>query len=292
MVRKPIFLLIFIMILFVFTGCKEFYTFNLFNGLDLVIMPSKEDLEANPTDESIDYLEELIDSDSFLEEIEANPEDLTGIQEYLEEVYTDPEESEENQTSAAVMAAELELSVTGGAELVDNIWVVLPELENLNDPAATPEENMQNILQSIIPESIITAPPEEQQPLFMDMIAGLINAAEIYEELGNNIISDPAAGNENITGSVVMNAVVAGLLDLIISGMIDPAYSQNPEDTALILWELYSLEPGANPLDIEGLNLTGTMPQLSEISDLTYIRNLAVTAGLDLNALLSTGMVS
>jgi hypothetical protein len=52
------------------------------------------------------------------------------------------------------------------------------------------------------------------------------------------------------------------------------------------------LEPGANPLDIEGLNLTGTMPQLSEISDLTYIRNLAVTAGLDLNALLSTGMVS
>lgn len=102
MVRKFNVLLILLVMLFVFSGCEEFYTFNLFEGLDYVKMPSAEDLNEKSTDEGLDYLDTSISSDSFIDEIADDPEAQEAVVSYLESIYTDPDETEDHQVSAAV----------------------------------------------------------------------------------------------------------------------------------------------------------------------------------------------
>ena len=292
MVKKLNFLLLCFMILLIFSGCEDFYTFNLFAGLDYVGLPSGEDLEEMETDEALEYLEESIASDSFIEELIEDAEDtpegeasaVEEIEEFLEEIYTDPEGiyTEDQQITAAVVAAEMELGVNGSDELIDNIFnglIAMGDMEN--DPNTDPETAMQSILEGIMPASISDEPdPEVQEQIFTEIITGIMNASDIYQELGNNIITDPASVPEgSIDGGIVMNAIVSGFLDSFIEALLLPQY-QNPEDAAAILWEVYSIEPGTDPATITGINSEGVMP---EVTDMDYIQNLAIAAGFDLS---------
>ena len=282
MVKKLNFFLILLMFLFIFSTCKEFYTFNLFDGLDFIVKPSKEKLAAMPTEDALDDLEDLFESDSFMEEIKTDEEAAQDIEEFLADVYNDPDETEENRVSAAVMAAELELAVTGGDELVDNIWDALSAIQEMEDPesTATEAEVMQQIIEGLIPESILEAPTEEEKVLLLlDVVEGIMNAADIYETLGNEIISDPTIGNPDITGGIVIDVVVAGLLDTFITSMMDPGY-QTPEAATGVLLQLYN-NP-SQPELIDGFNEDGEQP---EITDLDYLMTIGETAGLDLSAL-------
>lgn len=285
MVKKLNILIILLMFTSVLFGCKEFYTFNLFDGLDYVKTPNAEDLNDKPVDENLEYLKESISSESFIEKIAENEESLKDVEQYLEDVYTGTiPATEEQQVTAAVLAADLQLGVNGSDELIDNIFNALTAIQGMSggsDPEAA-QDAIQQILEGIMPDSIVEeTDPEAQKEAFTGIITGLLAAADIYETLGDTILTDPAAGSSDITGGTVVNAAVAGMVDLVVTQLVDPEYQDTPEEAAAVLWNLYevSLNEG-NPAAVPGFNESAEMT--SDITDLTYLENIALASGFDL----------
>jgi len=293
-----------ISILLIFSGCPEFFTFNLFDGLDYVSVPTAEKLNEKPPAESITDLQEQLASDSFVQKIEAEEDQatVTAINDYLESIYTDtigletiypdytPAQIESLQTSAAVLAADLNLAVTGGDEFVNNVFDAFMAVQELNAGGGTGTEELealQTILIGIIPTSITEAPtPEAQLAAFTELLTGIMAAGEIYTVLGNTIITDPTQGAavyEDVTGGVVMNALVTGLITEAINTFLLPGY-QTPEAAANVFWQLYNGGPEAIP-NIVGLNTSADFS--NALSNLSYLENIALASGADLTALLN-----
>lgn len=292
MVRKLNIFLILCIILFVFSGCKAFYEFNLFEGLDYVKMPSAEELNEKPPAEGLAYLEENLASDSFIDKLAEDQEAQDAVIAYLEDIYQAPaaDVEPEEQVTAAVLAADVQLGVNGSDELVDNVFNAITAVQAMADggDSAADQAAMQEIIESIIPVSVTELPPDEQEAAFSNIIEGLLAASDIYEELGNNLVVDPADPeadliNEDVTGGVLMNAAVAEVVDTFVTSMLEPAY-QTPAEAAGVLWDVYQAALNEeDPSTVTGINTSGTIDIALE--DMTYLQNIAFATGIDITTL-------
>lgn len=291
MLKKLYFLTMLISILFIFSGCSEFFTFNLFDGMDYVGVPTAEKLSEKPPAEGVAYLKEQMDSDSFLDAVTKDETAVAEITAYLEDIYTDTTVEEETRVSAAVLAADLDLAVTGGDEFINNVFNALTDIQGFFAGTETVSETttIATILAALLPAEIAQeTDPAVKEVAFTDLLTGLITAGEIYLTLGDSIITDPAQADAatvyaDITGGVVMNAIVAGLITSVVDTMLLPDYQEPAVAAGVLLGLLQDIQNGVEP-DTTGINLSADMSTV--LSDLTYLENIALAAGADLSSLL------
>lgn len=177
---------------------------------------------------------------------------------------------------------------------MDNVFNAITAVQDLSsgdDPDAA-QTGVQDILGGLMPASVTELEtPEAQEEAFAEIVTGLLAAADIYQELGDNLISDPEAGNEDITGGTLTNAAVAGIVDIVVTDLIDPTFLPAPDDpeysnaAAGVLWAVYqeSLAPEPDLSQIEGFDTTAELSL--DITEVTYLQNIAVTANMDLGSL-------
>lgn len=293
MLKKLYFLIMLLSILFVFSGCEEFYTFNLFKGLDYVPVISADKLNEKTPEDGVAYLKEEMSSDAYMEAVAKDPDAVIAINIYLEAIYTDPAQSDTLQVSAAVLAGDLNLAVTGGDEVVNNVLNALQDIQTLNSGEALPEgqteaDAIQSIISAIIPASIITFAEDGSvaavdQVGFTALIDGMLAANAAYEALGSSIdTAGVTAGTvvyTDVTGGVVMNALVTGLVDSVATTIVLP-----DADVSAVLYAMLMAPAGTDLSTIEGINPGANFDNV--LSNLSYLENIALAAGADLTSLL------
>jgi len=282
MLKKLYFLIMLLVILFVFSGCEEFFTFNLFKAMDYVAVPSAQQINEKPPTEGVLYLQEQMTSDAFVNAVAENPESLAAITTYLQNVYQDSSQPEELQITAAVLAGDLNLATSGGDELINNVlgsFSVIMGMTSGTAPAGvTAAESVQSVLDALIPESIASiTDPVEQKTAFTNLISGILTAGEIYSDLGNLIT--PTTVSADITGGVLMNAIVTELVTSVVDNLILPG-----NDAPAILWALYNSPTAETFATLEGIDQEANFD--SVLSDLASVQNIAAAAGADIYALL------
>ncbi|MBN2739131.1 MAG: hypothetical protein JXR70_19285 [Spirochaetales bacterium] len=266
------FVLIFVAILLIFTGCPEFFSFNIYDGLDPVFPPDKAELEKMDTSDALDYLEDEIASDSFIEALvqdEANtPEGedskLDDIDNYLAEIYTNPAATTEDKSTAAVLAGDLRLGTSGAIDVVNNFIDAASELSALSSNPNPTEDDVKTILTAIVPETIVN---DEQA--FKDMLNGFFAAADAYEVLGDTILAGGADDGGAVTGGVVMNAAVTLVIDELASGIV-----KDTVDRADALWNLLKGDPSG---------VDASFPMSDPFAD-TTIQTIATAGDFNLSA--------
>jgi hypothetical protein len=149
--------------------------------------------------------------------------------------------------------------------------------------AGEDQDTVTGILGGIMPPAITEEEdPVVQEEIFTDIVVGLLAAADIYQTLGDTLITDPAAGNEDVTGGTLVSAAVAGLVDLVVTEFMDPEVQDDPAEAAAVLWDIYLEGQNEEPdiTDIVGFNENAEFS--TEITDITYLQNIATTAGIDI----------
>lgn len=267
---------ILLLILVAFFGCEEFYTFNLFAGLDPVII---KDVNEMSTTEGLDYLGEEIYNESFVTALEEDPETLDEMNDYLENVYTTSSEPAEVQ-DAAILAADLQLSTTGASDVVDNIWGSIDDVTSMNSGGSSDSSSVQAVVTGVIPDSINT--PEEME----DLIAGFFAADAAYTALSTSVGTDGADIEPGVTvsGGTVMNAIVTTMIvDIVNSPLIDGATEADRIANAADVF--IALKNGDDPATIPNYN-SGNSVTIDPFNDGGYADNLAGAAGIDLTGML------
>jgi len=270
----------FLGLLLVFTGCKDFFTFNLFEGLDFVVLPKLEKLQSQPSAESVADLEASFESDSFLETLIDNPEAVADVEIYLREVIDNPAEDADTRVEAAVLLADLELAVSGGDVFLGNVFNAFTEITDLTGAGGTTgaqadAEAIQAILNSIIPPELVA-----DEVAFTKLITGMLAAGDIYVNLGENIVMDPTFDNtkNSISGGIIFNAFLTGMMSGLVETLLLPEF-QEPAAAAAVIW---SLCKATTPAEIEAIVLTKMDPNADFTGDFLtaqYLLNLAEKAG-------------
>lgn len=256
---------IILLVIVLFISCEEFYTFNLFEGLDVVLLPSVDELDEMSNEEVLGFVGENITSDSFMETLSEDPATYEAVGAELEEIYTDGSVEPAAAQDAAIMASDLHLGVTGGTEVVNNIWNSLDAIESANSGGGD-QNTAALIIQSVIPEDVDT--PEEMQAL----INGFLAADEAFTSLGGNLGTNGTA--TDVEGGVVMNAVVTAMVVSMVN-----TFTTDPNDAGEVFMAMLA---GNDPASAGGVN--GTMS--TDIFADTYVNNISSAAGMDLSALL------
>jgi len=285
MLKRFYFLCMFISILFVFSGCKEFFTFNLFDGLDFVILPKldKENPEA-----TVDELATLFESDSYMDALENDQPAQEETAGFLTDVYQDPAVDADIRVEAAVLAADLELAVTGGDEFLDNVWYAFEEITVLIGNSNGTEDDIaavQAVLQGIIPEDVAG-----DEDAVKEIIIGILTAGAIYQDLGV-IVTDPTFNNTDgiVTGGVVFNAAVCGILEMVASTFLLTGYD-TPAEQAEAIWALFNAKTQDELTAVVTTYFNPDADFGSTFTDIPYLMELADAAGADLDALLGQGL--
>jgi len=268
------FVVLFTAILLIFTGCPEFFTFNIYDGLDPVFPPDKAKLDDLGTAEALDYLEEEIASDSFIDALvqdDTNTPDgensaLDDVKEYLTGVYIDPTQTSEDRSTAAVLAADVALETSGAIDVVNGIYKKAAELSELSTNGTPTQDDVKTILNSIVPAEIVT---NEQS--FKDLLNGFFTAADAYEVLGNDIVAGGAEDGGAVSGGVVINAAVTLVIDQIATGLVPSG------DRADELWNL---------LQGDTSNVQPSFSLTDPLSSST-IQNIGIAGDFDISTLFS-----
>jgi len=263
--------------LLLLAGCAEFYTFNLFDGMDPVPLPDvpAAGTDLKPTTQLTD-LQSSLKSDSFIETLKDEPDQatLTAINSYLEDIFTggNAGADEIDIQNAAILYADLNLGVTGGDEVINNLLLVIGDIAGGGTTSTMDENAVQTILGSIVPPDIDT--PEE----FTAMINGMLAASAAYQALSNNINPDQTMNSGEITGGVVMNCVVTGMIDLFVNTILVPE-----ADPGEVLYQIFIGNTASISAQLSGNTISG-----NPLDSMAYANDIALAAGLDITALFAT----
>jgi len=169
-------------------GCAQLFEFNLFKALDLVRLPSAEQLQKMPVTEALDYLEEELGSPSFVDKLSEDPEAKEEISGYLSETMNDPSVPPEEQRRAAVLYADLHLKTTPAEELVNNVANLITGAITTStfDETGGAEDFFESFIEAIVPPEALS-----DRELFDQMLEGFQEAWTGYEAFGNSINGDP-----------------------------------------------------------------------------------------------------
>jgi len=266
---------IILLILVAFFGCEEFFTFNLFAGMDPVIIKNVNEMS---TTEGLDYLGEEIYNESFITALIEDPNALSEVTGYLTNVYESSSEPVEVQ-EAAILAADLQLNTTGGSDMVGNIWGAIEAVTTMNSGGPSDSGSMEAVVAGIIPDSVETV--EDMQAL----LEGFFAADAAYTALSDSVGTDGAttAPGVSVSGGTVMNAVVTTMIvEMVNSDMIiGDNEEQKIANAAVVFLAISNGEEPSPSL----FNSSGSLT-MDPLNDAGYASNLAGAAGLDLSGML------
>ncbi len=210
-------------------GCAQLFEFNLFSALDGVRLPDKASLEAMPTGEALDYLEEQLSSPKFTDALVNDPDALGDVTAYLDEARGNADTPEEQR--ATVLYADLKLKTTGGEEVVNNVTSLLTgDIGNLNFSDQTSVEDfLSSIMGTIIPPDLL-----DSRAAFDELLTGFQDAWGAYDQLGANLPANPPPDSINM-GDVAQKALFSFL---VAEALTDNGLYATEADARDALWDM------------------------------------------------------
>jgi hypothetical protein len=192
-------------------GCEAFLTFNLFSTLDTPATPSVENLAAMQDAELLVAVTDLLESDSFYQDIAEDDEVRAAVLDNLSEIYAGGSDADlADQQQASLLVAEIELNSTAAGEVTDDFVNVITEILDAPQESGTPEEFTETIVAQVF--SDVTAEN------FDDTLDALLAASEAYTFYGESLddSGEVVVPEDSNAGAVAQNAVVAILISEIV----------------------------------------------------------------------------
>jgi hypothetical protein len=256
MARTRAFVL-FVAVLLVLSGCKAFFDFNAFSGLDKAAVPDPSRYQGAG---GLANLQSDLDSRSVVDALRGDYTTsqtiLTNLQDEYS-VHAGPLNTTDQQT-AAILYANLALASTYGDELANNI------VENI--ATTPPSGNIGTLIASVIPAAVIHDPTE-----FKHMMDGMVDANIVYQNLGSHLGAPPQPVPGMNMGDTAQKAAVAFLMDAIVDAVMasPPTYTQ-----AQAVDQMYKLVNDDPTNTISGVTLTDPFTPTD-----TNLNNIFVAAG-------------
>ena len=239
--KRTVMLLILAGAAFLFLGCMEMLTFNLFAAADAPKTPAADELKAMGDEELVDAISELVGSDSFYADLAADETGemkgtviggLTKIFETYEDLPEEEQtpEAQQQALDASVLVAEVELNSTEAGQVIDNFVTVATTF--IDDPPdfSTPE-GITDLAESVMTEVFADVTDSES---FNEAITALLEAADAFTFYGENLDTDPDTEELEIpegtdVGSVAQDAIVALLVAEVLTAPEPTPENPNPE---------------------------------------------------------------
>ena len=196
---------------FLLFGCEEFLTFNLFSAIDTPETPSAENLNAMGDAELLTVISDLIESDSFYEDIADNDVVREAVIGNLSEIYSGGSDAElADQQQASLLVAEIELNSTAAGDVVDDFVNVMTKIIEEPPESGSAEEFTETIVTQVFAD--VT---EEN---FDETLVALFAAADAYTFYGESLddSGEIVVPDDSNTGAVAQDAVVAILISEIV----------------------------------------------------------------------------
>lgn len=228
-------------------GCANIYDSNLFENFDGP--PSASELANGSAEDIADAAE----SPQFFDELEGDPAAKEAIQNRLQEIYNDPNASESDRRTAAIVSGDIEMETTAGGEIVNNVVDVILEESGgeFSDPGT--------FIRNTFPESVRNDPA-----VLRAQIESFRTAADAYYAYGEGLTSEGVPESAN-SGEIAQRATVAILMDTLadqaggtdalLNDIQNDSYPQPPysDPTVTALGTEDNPEPLRNILDVAGL---------------------------------------
>ncbi len=198
-------------IVFLLFGCEALLTFNLFSKLDTPVTPSADRLNAMQDAELLAAVTDLIESESFFQDIAGDDEIREALLSNLSEIYNAGSDADlAEQQQASLLVAEIELNTTAAGDVADNFVNVITEILENPPESGTAEEFAETIVSQVF--------MDVTEESFDETIAALLSAAEAYSFYGESLdasgeIVVPEGSN---SGAIAQDAVVAILISEIV----------------------------------------------------------------------------
>ncbi|MFP4535676.1 MAG: hypothetical protein ACLFNP_08135 [Spirochaetaceae bacterium] len=234
------------LVVLLLAGCANIYDANLFENFDGP--PSASELANGSAEDIADAAE----SPQFFEELEDDPEAKEALQDRLQEIYNDPNASDSDRRTAAVVSGDIEMETTEGGEIVNNVVDVVLDEEGggeFSDPGT--------FIRNTFPESVRNDPEELEA-----QIESFRTAAEAYYAYGEGLTEDGVPDGAN-SGEIAQRATVAILMDTLaeqaggtdelVADIQADDYSSYSDPTESALGTEDEPEPLRNILDVAGL---------------------------------------
>ena len=212
--KKIVSLIVLVPLVLGLMGC-DLLTFNLFEGMDAPAIPSADEFGDMPADELLDLLEQLLESDTFYDDLDEAQ--LDAILAALQEIMDSADSPVDQLQDAALLAAEIELNSTDGGTVVDTVVDVVDDIisEGL-DESSTPEAFFTDLIKTAFAD----VPPEN----FDDTVAAFLSAAAAFTIFGNSLIDLDGDGTidgppGSNMGAIAQDAIVAIIIASVITDM-------------------------------------------------------------------------
>jgi hypothetical protein len=216
------FLVLFVAVLLVLSGCSAFFDFNAFASLDKVAAPDPSRYQG------LDGLSNLQADLKSRAVVNALKGDYALCQKILVGLLTDPNHDltgsppwTSGQQTAAALYGDVALLSTSGDVFVNNI---VPTL------LTQPPGDIKSILRSSIPSDVLA---DQTGTKFSNMITGLFNANIMYQKLGASIPPKPDLN----WGDIAQKAAASYLISLVVNAVSNDLAltTYNPVDEMFLL---------------------------------------------------------
>jgi len=137
-----------------------------------------------------------------------------------------------------VLAANIELQTTPAGDLINNIGSFLSDMIEGPEPVAS---EIEDLVRGILPDSVLGAGGVIDETAFLAMIAGLEDANDRYDLLGDTIVDKKyAPGAEIVAGDVAQSALVTAL---VVAIPLQAGFPTRGEYLYALLTEPTTLDP-------------------------------------------------
>ena len=254
---------------FLLIGCEEILTFNLFSTIDTPETPSVSDLKAMGDAELLAAVTDLVESDSFYQDIAEDDKVRNAVLTNLSEIYADDSDADlADQQQAALLVAEIELNSTAAGEVVDDFVNVVTEILEEPPESGTVEEFAETIVTQVF--------ADVTEDNFDETLDALFAAADAYTFYGESLddSGEVVTPEDSNAGAVAQDAVVA----ILISKIVDIDGDQ-PELLSIEEFEAIVIDDEPFPADFA--------IEENPLEENTALVNILAASGMD--DLFSTG---
>jgi hypothetical protein len=247
-------------------GCTDLLSFNLFSLFDKPRVPSTEDLSTMEDEKLLNIVEDLVQSDSFYEDIAeemATSEDgssetkdaiVANLREIMDESTGDTTREAQR---AALLVAEIELNSSPAGDVIDGfVTIAMGFIENPPDSSDT--EQLAEDLAADVFSGI------SDRESFTAAINGLLAAGDAFTFYGESLddTGTVVAPPEDNIGAIAQDAIVS-----------------------LLVAEMFNSSTGLEVSDLEALVFDGTPLPPFTMDDDPFTTNTAMSNILEASGL-------
>lgn len=247
MKKTAVFITLLITLALFLTGCEglNFFEFNLFSELQYIDPAgTATDITTDPNlndAQKMNQIEDLLDSDEFMESLAEDPDAITTITDYLDGLVDGPADQPEEQ-QALLLTAKIDIQTSGGDELVGGVVGMFTDM--LSREEGDPEPTEGEMIGAILPDGTSGSD-------FTAMVAGLYNANATYEELGSALTGDTNLNVDGLNeGEMAQNILIANILSSCVddlAGTSEPTDTQVADASAELFTYLSAVKAGEEP---------------------------------------------